>query len=203
MDEKLRKRAKRLQQSIPLGPLLQEFGYYVRGESPHEQQFSCDLHGGADRKPSARFYPHTNSTFCWACHQARGPLDYWMAKREVSFATAVHELEVRYQLPDLLDLDLSEDDPELEGEPPPEPWEETLEIVTRALLHRTREGDGSMACILEAWELLDECHYQVHSGQITKAEGLDRLREMRQSLRGWRGYDTLSLKTKPSNALGL
>lgn len=197
-----KRRARRLQRDVPLGPLLEAFGYRIRADSPHEQQFSCDLHGGDDRKPSARYYPATNSTFCWACHKARGPLDYWVEKREVSFRAALLELESKYQLPPLSEVVLPEEE---EEEAPEEKggWEEACRTVEKALLTRTREGDGDMACILDAWEVFDRCLYLEHTGQITKEQGLDTIQALRVRLRSWRGCDMLSSSITPSNGTGL
>ena len=94
-----RKRVARIQEVGNILNLLAYFGYDVRPEYHTEQQYSCDLHGdGSDNKPSARVYPDTNSTYCWACGEARDLVRMYMAKTGESFAKACYALEEEYGL---------------------------------------------------------------------------------------------------------
>lgn len=91
-------RADRIKREIPLDRLLSEYGYAVY-EGSGEQQFSCDLHGdGSDGSPSARFYPESNSFYCFACGKARDSIALVMEKEGLEFNKACQALERKYGL---------------------------------------------------------------------------------------------------------
>ena len=91
-------RADRIKREIPLDRVLSEYGYAVY-QGSGEQQFSCDLHGdGSDSSPSARFYPDSNSFYCFACGKARDSIGLVMEKEGLEFAKACSALERKYGL---------------------------------------------------------------------------------------------------------
>jgi hypothetical protein len=51
-------------------------------------QIVCPLHD--DHAPSARFYPDSNSCFCWTCNRAFGPVALVAGREQVSFTRAAH-----------------------------------------------------------------------------------------------------------------
>lgn len=65
-----------------------------------ETQFSCPLHGtGQDRTPSARYYPHTDSTYCFTCQKARDVVSWTQERKNMSYLEAVKLLEAAYHVP--------------------------------------------------------------------------------------------------------
>lgn len=91
-------RAERIREAVSITDLLSELGYDVQ-DSNREQQFACDLHGGRDGKPSARVYPDSNSTYCFACGKSRDVIGTVMDKHELDFKQAMAWLEKTYNLP--------------------------------------------------------------------------------------------------------
>lgn len=100
MPTRGQRRAARLRERADIGVLLAEYGYGVLPDDTREQQYRCDLHG-VDNKPSARYYPRTNSTYCFACGKARDPISLVMDKEGLSFREACDKLEQRFNLPAL------------------------------------------------------------------------------------------------------
>lgn len=100
MTTRSQKRAERLRERADIGVLLQDYGYGIHPDMSREQQYSCDLHG-PDNKPSARYYPRTNSVYCFACGKARDPIGLVMDKEGVSFREACDYLEGKFGLPPL------------------------------------------------------------------------------------------------------
>lgn len=164
MSSRLRARADRVKRECDLGGLLQEYGYSVVPDSHREQQFACQLHG-ADNKPSARFYPQNNSTYCWVCQKTRDPIAYVVEHEHVEFREAVQLLEKRMGLPSL-------------------PWEEPVRPKTVAqeiddiarggssfdqvsdrvrhfLEGITRDRDLDAKKLVRFWELFDRVEYGV------------------------------------------
>jgi DNA primase len=165
---RMRARADRVLEEVDLGEILQEYGYAVVPDRMREQQFSCDLHGH-DNKPSARFYGHDNTTYCWVCRKKRDAINYVMEKELLDFREAVEYLEQRLGLDRLPWSD--------EGEAPrrqtPEEivaaaqtvpdatYEEERDRLRRFLDSITRERDLDSDDLLAFWEVYDRIDYGV------------------------------------------
>ena len=61
------------------------------------QQLSCPFHG-KDLSMSARFYPETNSMYCFACKEAWDPISYVMKSDGIKFMPAANFLVSHYKL---------------------------------------------------------------------------------------------------------
>lgn len=95
--ELVKKRVLQIVEKVPLLEILSKYYPSLNSSYPdHEQQFSCDLHGSNDEKPSARFYPSSNTTFCFGCAKVRNAIDYVITKEGVSFSRACSLLEQAY-----------------------------------------------------------------------------------------------------------
>ena len=99
--ERARRRAQRIQKTIPILRVLSDLGYQVREDGgDREQQFPCDIHGdGRDGIFSARVYPDSASWYCWACGSTRDAIQTIREKMDLSFWGAVYYLERKYNLP--------------------------------------------------------------------------------------------------------
>ncbi len=155
--------AERIRDEIPLIQVLAGYGYDVdpRGED-HEQQFSCDLHGGADNKPSARYYP-TNQFFCFACGRSRDAITLVQEKEGVTFWKAVRLLEKEYGLDP---LPWSPEDQEQtprqvveEALRRKESPQEALDRAERLLFNLTQERSLTIQQTAGFWEVLDQVQH--------------------------------------------
>jgi hypothetical protein len=86
------KRKDRILNSVGVLEVLDHLGVEVR-VGGGEQQYRCTLHSGSDNAPSARAYPETNSTWCWACAQYRNPIGLFMDTLDLGFNEACTRLE--------------------------------------------------------------------------------------------------------------
>ncbi len=93
-----KKRIARVREKVDMGQQLAAYGYGIQPGSYQEQQFRCDLHG-FDNKPSARYYPESNSTYCWACGVARDPITLVRDREGVGYFRALSMVEEEYNLP--------------------------------------------------------------------------------------------------------
>lgn len=101
-DDYWDERIRRVKENAPMDEILKRNNVPMRKKGG-EEQFPCPLHGdGRDRNFSARYYPDTNSTYCWACKQARDPIswyrDYQRRKEgiDLEFSEALRELEQEF-----------------------------------------------------------------------------------------------------------
>lgn len=70
-----------------------------------EVQYRCPLHGdGIDKKKSARYYPETDSTYCWGCHQYRDHFGLVMDFEDCSFPKSLSIIEKKWEIDDVPDI---------------------------------------------------------------------------------------------------
>ena len=98
-----KKAADRIRADLPMLEVLADYGYRVHPNGgDREQSFPCDLHGdGRDSRPSAIYYPRTNSFHCFACSRSRDTVTLVMEKEGLTFWPAVRKIEKQYGLPPL------------------------------------------------------------------------------------------------------
>jgi DNA primase len=186
VDTRLRARAWRVNEKQDLGALLQHYGYQVYPDPHREQQFRCELHG-SDRKPSARFYPSTNSTYCWVCQKSRRPVDYVMEHEGLVLKQAVDLLETRLGLPPLnwRDEEESESDPEEELEKLAHStlsYAEERKRLRKFLQTLTTERELTPNVLLKFWETFDRVNYEVSKEGLEETTGANALQLLRQDV---------------------
>lgn len=158
-----RKRADRIREMVPMAKVLEAYGYAVSPDAgDREQQFSCDLHGdGSDGTPSARFYPESNSAYCFACGRTRDAISWSMEKEGLDFSSACKKLELRFHLPPLpWDDDEKHDHVPLVLDHQTTFADETHR-VDRMLQNLTLERSLPMTDTLRLWHDFDKVAYGV------------------------------------------
>ena len=88
---------KYIQESVRLLDMLVDDGHTTLNHEV-EQQISCPFHG-SDSKPSARFYPESNSMYCFTCKKSWDVVSYVMEEKASSFRSALDLLVSRFNLP--------------------------------------------------------------------------------------------------------
>lgn len=165
LTPRLRKRIWRANLAVSMAQLMMKLGYQVT-MADAEQQFCCELHG-ADRKPSARLYPRTNSTYCWACHKPRKPVDLIQEHENVSLEAAVTILEEMFDLPSIPLIEEHAEEP-LTFEDAGPTMDDDVERTERLLNTLTRERTLSMDRTLWAWERFDQTLTMAEREEITQ-----------------------------------
>lgn len=165
--ERMRARAERVKEQCDLGQLLNEYGYAIVPDRHREQQFKCDLHG-VDNSPSARFYGHNNTTYCWACAKTRDPISYVMEKELVNFRGAVEYLEKKLGLAPLPWSDdhqrpvtVEDEIKKIEKAHTTVSYEETKGRLYKYLMTLTLDRDLDANALLGFWEVYDRVDYGV------------------------------------------
>jgi DNA primase len=92
-------RKERIIEKISVIEVLLWMGFEGVYSGQETQQYKCHLHGGGDGKPSARAYEESNSTYCFACGQARNAIDLVIECEGVGFSEACTMLERKFGLP--------------------------------------------------------------------------------------------------------
>lgn len=161
------RRANRIRTLVPMVQVLADLGYHVNPEGgDHEQQFSCDLHGdGRDTKKSARYYPSSNSMYCWACGHARDSITLLREKKGTDFNGAVTWLERHFGLPDLPweEAPAGPVPVDVQTTAPRTP-EDVLKRLERALAIAMQEGSLPVERLAAFWEVYDGLAYKMRDG---------------------------------------
>lgn len=173
-----KRRADRIKEEVSILEVLAQYGYSIHTGYDGEQQFRCDLHGtGHDNKPSARVYPDTNSTYCWACGRSRDPISYVMEKEGKEFMDALYALESRFnlsQLPWEDDDFVKKESPKIveeveEALAPETTLQEDQQRLEKLLLMLTHERSLPLGRVLDLWEGLDRIAYYAGEGMVSES----------------------------------
>jgi len=170
----------RLKKDLPMIEVLFEYGYRVRKDGgERDQNFSCDLHGdGKDSRPSAIYYPRSNSFHCFACARSRDTIALVMEKEGLKFWPSVRFLEKKYGLPPLPweDEEPEEKKPSLREEisealSTEETYTEVLERTSRFLKNITLERSLTPEMAYSLWESFDRVLYSVRENLVGEDKG--------------------------------
>lgn len=163
-------RAARVKRTADLGEILQGYGYHVVPDAHREQQFSCDLHG-PDQKPSARYYPATNSTYCWVCQKSRDPISWVMEKEGLDYRQAVATLEQRLGLDPLPWEDAKKPAAPGSSSSDSNTFEREQRRTSLMLQEFTSERELPQNVLLAFWEVFDRVSYGVAREGWLEKEG--------------------------------
>lgn len=186
--ERMRARAERIKTECDLGVLLQDYGYAVVPDRHREQQFACDLHG-VDHKPSARFYGHNNTTYCWVCQKTRDPISYVMEKELITFREAIDLLEKKlrlgplpwsdeYQRPIAVEDEISK----IEKARTVVTYEQAKLRLSKILSTLTAEREFNSSSLLAFWEVFDRVDYGVARENWEEHKGAAAMEGLRERL---------------------
>lgn len=151
-------RVNQIREKVPLSEILNFYGYDVRVSGTREQQFSCDLHGdGYDSKPSARYYPGSDSWYCWACDKSRDAISTVQEKEGCDFSTACFFLEKRYGIKYTYTPKIPEVNKILKKKSYSE--EKIVSSVEDTLMLISKEKVFSFIGMLSIWEKYDKVSY--------------------------------------------
>jgi hypothetical protein len=82
--------------NVALHDMLADIGVRLP-QTIKPQQLSCPFHG-ADVSMSARYYPDTNSMYCFACKKSWDPISFWMQYSETKFMEASRQVAAKYRI---------------------------------------------------------------------------------------------------------
>ena len=184
MTSHRREAADRVKEHVPITALLRHYGFPVREDGFHEQQFPCDMHGdGRDTKPSARVYPQTNSWYCFACGKARDVIATVQEREDIGFWEAIRILERMAGLPPLSRKEHSEEahlSPVAVDERDIRRLLQRIEAILR-ILTEDRRLDATRTAVL--WEVYDTLSDRVSRAEFLSEEALHTVRRFFQRVR--------------------
>jgi DNA primase len=94
-------RVAHIKDNIDCSEILEHFGVDLLFDDA-EVQYRCPLHGdGRDTKKSARYYPDSDDTYCWGCHEYRDHVGLVMEFEDMSFTEALSYLEQQWNIDDV------------------------------------------------------------------------------------------------------
>lgn len=195
-NEYLKLRADNVRRHVQMADVLSYYGINVPSNPSKEFQYACPLHGdGNDTKPSARCYPDTNSTYCWACGISRDPIRWSREKEGLSFWGAVKKLEDNYNVPrlsghyDILKEESSGDkllfnlQKTLQANKAPQKVELTLDDflidVRDTLVLKSRDKSWPTEKRLKAWSVYWATMTELNSSEMEEERAKDILNKLK------------------------
>lgn len=170
-----KRRADRIREAIDLGSILSDYGYSVRPNMDREQQFSCDLHGdGNDGKPSARYYPGSQSWYCFACGRARDAITTVKEKEGWDFNKTCTHLERKSGLPPLPAQKKAKRKSFQVIIKKEQTWESCKEFVENTLLAHTKTTLTTLES-LKLWQAFDLICYQHQEEVLSDSDAMNRM----------------------------
>jgi len=92
-EEHNKERVANIKAQVPIDAVLDRYGVKILTKE-REFQYPCPLHGdGQDNSYSARMYPDTQSTYCFACHKARDVVGWVCDAEGLPFGKALTWIE--------------------------------------------------------------------------------------------------------------
>lgn len=191
-----RAKAEHYRKHIPIKQFLADLGYRVDPRSPEEQQFSCDLHGSEDRKPSARVYPSNNNWYCWGCHKARDHISTLRDKFGVDFSQACRKLDDTYEIPPFnprfvglsfdarMEIATEEEKVDLEEEAAREEYDRVAKRVERLLQIMTSERSLTLKQATALWASFDTVFWHMDNGGWAPSKGVRYLTKIHDKVMG-------------------
>ena len=180
------RRLERIKKDIPIAQLLSDLGYPVRPDAAYrEQQFSCDLHGTRDIKPSARVYPDNNAWYCFAESKHRDAVQTIRDKLELPFNEALKWLEDKYNLPFMPFEEGDRQGPTFNQElalelDPTKTYEQDRARTAVLLDNITGQRILDMNITTSFWEAVDRLTYMVTKEQIDDISARKALLKIRE-----------------------
>ena len=184
MISRAKKRAQRIREQVPMAQLLSDYGYNVIGDAgDREQQFSCDLHGdGQDGTPSARYYPESNSAYCFGCGRTRDAITWMMEKEGLQFGDACAKIERKFRLPALPWEDEEEQTMPDYSKEVPASFQDEDKRVLRTLSILNIERGLPMQLTLRLWEAFDRIRHGVKHEEWSDDRGRQEMSALRQRI---------------------
>lgn len=100
-DDYNKERVENIKGQVPMQDVLDYYGVRIRTRE-REFQFPCPLHGdGQDNSYSARMYPESDSTYCFACHKDRDVVEWVRDAEGLSFGKALSFIERSFGVSDV------------------------------------------------------------------------------------------------------
>jgi hypothetical protein len=208
-DDYWDRRVDQVKENVPLDEVIEEYGISLRNRNG-EVQFPCPLHGdGKDKSWSARYYPQSSSTHCFACKETRDVIDWVMDYEErrrgnaLKFSEAIRKLERAYDIdpppspeeyPSTSE-DESSTDPALERQF--QSLQETLnmdegidrggtfddiDVEMSNIVSDHREVEDLMEPLLKIASIVDKVRYQRQSDEIDPKEADQLIEKSRRKL---------------------
>lgn len=197
VDAYYKERIDNIKSQVAIHDILNHYGIKILTQD-REFQYPCPLHGdGQDNSYSARMYPDSQSTYCWACHKSRDVVGWVCDAEGLGFANALSWIERTFSVknvprmtfdgnfgPKKIDLGLDA----------PKKGPSTMDIInqldvmgSRALQNRREDLTWQKA--VKVFFVLDGVRYDLQHGNIEDKKAVDILGKVYKAMSEWEKND--------------
>lgn len=194
-DDYNKERVENLKDQVHITDILDYYGIKIHTKE-REFQFPCPLHGdGQDNSYSARMYPESDSTYCFACHENRDVVQWVRDYEGLTFGKALSFIERTFGVSNI-------------PKPTFDPTDEKTKHEVRDLLQRQRTAPTFLEKIrmmdrkarrairsegVEVpWQMaakifyvLDNLRYDIQLGEVDDSKVANVLQKLYDQVKGW------------------
>lgn len=203
------KRMANIKSQVHIADVLSHYGIRMMTKD-REFQYPCPLHGdGQDNSYSARMYPESNSTYCFACHKSRDVVGWVMDAEALGFGRALSFLERTFGVrnvpkPEMEGLDDSarrEVAALLDKQRAAPTFLDVLGRVEAKLVRALRASASlPMDRVLKAFFLLDNLRYDAQHGTLDEEKGRDVVNKVFLAAAAWEQGEGAPERPSPRDA---
>jgi hypothetical protein len=182
-----------VKENVSMTDVLHLFGITVHTVD-REFQYPCPLHGdGRDSSFSARYYPDSESTYCFACHKSRDVVEWVRDAKGLSFSKALAFLEQSFDLaPIPLPAFLKEKENTFASEIADlfEDSNDGISLLDRIhsldkTIRRKIKSGADMSKVIKAFFLLDVLDHDLRRGSIEEEKAMRVFTKIQSAVREW------------------
>lgn len=180
---------------VHITDVLDYYGITVRTKI-REFQYPCPLHGdGQDNSFSARMYPESDSTYCFACHKDRDVVEWVRDAEGLTFGKSLSFIERTFKVKNIPKPTFDPKDTKSREEmsrllrkqetaPTLLDGIERIETMSRRLV-RTHRDKLSMYSVLKLFFVLDNLRYDIQHGNVEEDKARPVLQKLFVRVKTW------------------
>lgn len=190
-----KERIDNINDQVHITQVLEHYGIKILTRD-REFQYPCPLHGdGQDNSYSARMYPDTNSTYCFACHASRDTVQWVRDYEGLTFGKALSFIERTFGVKNIPKPQIDFEDGEAEKEilnllkfqEEAPSFLDMIEATSRKATRIVREAHSKIDWQegVRVFFVLDNLRYDVQHGNIAKERFSNVLRKVYNKVQEW------------------
>lgn len=195
-DEYNKERVENIKDQVPMQDVLDYYGIPVRTRE-REFQFPCPLHGnGQDNNYSARMYPDSDSTYCFACHKDRDVIEWVRDSEGLRFGKALSFIERTFGVTDIPKPKFDPSDKKTrrkmktllkrqKSAPTLLDGIERVESKARRILRESDRSQLDLKTTLKVFHVLDSLRYDIQHGNVEEDKARPILEKLFQKIQTW------------------
>lgn len=188
-----KERIDNIKDQVHITDILDYYGIKVHTKD-REFQFPCPLHGdGQDNSYSARMYPDSESTYCFACHQSRDVVQWVRDYEALEFGKALSFIERTFGVKNVPTPSFDPTDEKtkhevrdlLQRQQKAPTYLEKIQVIDKKARRALRSTSVPCDDATKIFYILDNMRYDIQHGNIDDVTVAQVLQKVYDQVRDW------------------